>query len=231
MARPFRSFLKTCFRFAARLAMVWVTFTFLLVLIFKFINPSWNLTMQSRQWQGGENFEIRKTWVPIEKIGKNMQLAAICGEDQQFCNHFGFDFKSMQAAAVSNAKGRKVRGASTISQQTAKNVFLWGGRSYIRKAMEAWFTLLIETVWGKKRIMEVYLNIAETGKGIFGAEAAARHYYKKSAATLTRTQAAAISSILPSPQKWKPGAYPAARRQYLILRAMNKYGIKLTYLD
>lgn len=159
-----------------------------------------------------------------------MQLAVICGEDQHFNNHFGFDFAALKSAAEHNAKGGKVRGASTISQQTAKNVFLWNGGGYIRKGFEAWFTLLIEVIWGKQRIMEVYLNVAETGKGIFGMEAAAQTYFNKSSKSLTRMEAAAIASILPSPKKWRIGHSPASRRQILITRAMTRYGIELEYL-
>ncbi|MCC7298284.1 MAG: transglycosylase domain-containing protein, partial [Bacteroidia bacterium] len=124
----------------------------------------------------------------------------------------------------------KVRGASTISQQTAKNTFLWNGGGYFRKAFEAWFTFLIETIWGKKRIMEVYLNVAETGNGMYGIEAASQKYFGKPAKNLSASEAAAISSIFPSPKRWAIGRYPASSRQRLIYTAMTHYGIQLEYL-
>lgn len=223
---------KTAKRWTLRLFIGFIALSLILVLLFKWVNPPGTLTMLSRKITSDkEGFRLERHWVPIEKISRNMQLAVICGEDQNFCNHFGFDLKAIQAAAANNASGRKVRGASTISQQTAKNVFLWGGRSYIRKALEAWFTLLIEIIWGKERIMEVYLNVAETGDGLFGVEAAARRYYGVSASRLSQTQAAAIASIFPSPRKWKIGGRYASRRQYLILRSMRYYGIELKYLQ
>lgn len=218
-------------RWSIRLFLGFVAISLFLVLLFKWINPFYNFTMLRKNWSGAPDYHIQKKWVPIEKISRSMQLAVICGEDQNFNEHFGFDFKALKAAAANNAKGRKIRGASTISQQTAKNVFLWGGRSYIRKGLEAWFTLLIETIWGKKRIMEVYLNVAETGYGLFGVEAAAQQYYTIPASKLGKKQAAAIASILPSPVKWKLSSYPAVRRQHLILHAMNRYGIQLKYLE
>lgn len=218
-------------RWLIRLFLGFITLSLILVILFKWVNPTWNVTMLSRKWNSEkEGFTISKTWVPIEKINKNMQLAVICGEDQHYCEHFGFDFDALQKAAANNAKGKAVRGASTISQQTAKNVFLWGGRSYIRKGLEAWFTLLIEIIWGKERIMEVYLNVAETGDGLFGVEVAAQKYYHTTAQMLSQTQAAAIASIFPSPIRWKIRSKVASRRQYLILKAMRYYGIELCYL-
>lgn len=138
----------------------------------------------------------------------------IAAEDAKFCEHRGFDFEALQKAYENNESGRKIRGGSTISQQTAKNVFLWPGRSYVRKGLEAWFTVLIETFWGKKRIMEVYMNSIEYGSGIYGAEAAAQRYFGVSAAKLTQAQSARLAAILPSPLKWKvikPGKYVAKR--------------------
>jgi len=173
---------------------------------------------------------FQKKWVDIEQISTQMQLAAICGEDQHFTEHFGFDFHAISAAASHNARGKKVRGASTITQQTAKNVFLWNGGGYFRKAIEAWYTLLIEIIWGKKRIMEVYLNVAETGEGVFGVEAAANKYFHISASKLNTWHAVQIASILPSPRKWNMNKYPAYGRRHVILTAMNKYNIQLTYL-
>jgi monofunctional biosynthetic peptidoglycan transglycosylase len=159
-----------------------------------------------------------------------MQLAAICGEDQHFCQHWGFDIKAIKAAAEHNLKGGKKRGASTISQQTAKNVFLWEGRSWLRKGLEVWFTALIELVWGKERIMEVYLNVIETGEGLFGVEAAAKSYYGKSAAKLTKNEAAHIAGLLPCPRTCSLQSRFTYRRAQVIYHAMTRYGIELEYL-
>lgn len=215
-------------RTVIRIVLGFFILSILSVLFFKWVNPPTTINMLGQRISKGSALE--RKWKAIDEISPNMQLAVICGEDQQFNSHFGFDFGALKSAAVHNAKGGKIRGASTISQQTAKNVFLWNGGGYIRKGLEAWFTLLIETIWGKKRIMEVYLNVAETGNGTFGVEAAANRYFHTTAKKLNRGQAAAISSILPSPRKWKIGTQPAARRQSLILTAMNRYGIQLEYL-
>jgi monofunctional biosynthetic peptidoglycan transglycosylase len=144
---------------------------------------------------------VERTWVPLSRIAPAVPRAAIGAEDARFCEHRGFDFEAMEAAAAKNAAGKKLRGGSTISQQTAKNAFLWPGRSYVRKGLEAYFTVLIEAIWGKKRIMEVYLNIAEMGPGIYGVEAAAQHYFGVPAAKLSNAQAARIAAILPQPVK------------------------------
>ncbi len=147
---------------------------------------------------------LHKKWVPLEEISPYMIQAVIAGEDQKFMEHWGFDFKSMKKAYQYNKKGKKIRGGSTISQQAAKNVFLWPSRSYVRKAFEAYFTILIELFWSKRRIMEVYLNVIETGNGIYGVEMAARKYFNKSAKKLSKTEAAAIAACLPNPRKYKP---------------------------
>jgi monofunctional glycosyltransferase len=150
----------------------------------------------------GRNSKIYSDWTSYENISTEAALAVVASEDQQFPNHWGIDFKAMNNAFKYNMRGRKVRGASTISQQVAKNVFLWNGRSYIRKALEAYFTILIELIWGKKRILEVYLNVAETGPMTFGVEAASQRYYNKSAYSLTRNEAARIAAVLPSPLRF-----------------------------
>jgi monofunctional biosynthetic peptidoglycan transglycosylase len=142
-------------------------------------------------------------WVPLEEISPNLQKAVIASEDGNFLKHSGFDFKAMQKAFKNNSKGKKLKGGSTISQQTAKNVFLWQGRSYIRKGLEAYFTVLIELIWGKERIMEVYLNSIEMGNGVYGAQEAARHWYSKTAIDLTPREAAGIAAILPNPRKFQ----------------------------
>jgi monofunctional glycosyltransferase len=178
-----------------------------LVLLFKFVPVPFTPLMAIRYFENqaaGKNIDTQHDWVAIEDISKNMQKAVIASEDGNFFKHSGFDFKAMQEAALGNIKGEKLKGGSTISQQTAKNVFLWQGRSYVRKALEAYYTVLIELIWGKERIMEVYLNSIEMGDGVYGVQAACQHWYKKDCRSLTRNQAAGIAAILPNPRKYKP---------------------------
>jgi monofunctional biosynthetic peptidoglycan transglycosylase len=209
-----------------RILLWFIVLSFVWVLAIKWINPGTTLLMKSR----GKEYTIQKEWVDLNNISKNMQLAAICGEDQHFCQHWGFDLKDIKAAAEHNLKGGKKRGASTISQQTAKNVFLWEGRSWLRKGLEVWFTALIELVWGKERIMEVYLNVIETGEGLFGVEAAAKSYYGKSADKLSKNEAAHIAGLLPCPRTCSLQSRFTARRAQVIYHAMTRYGIELEYL-
>nr|WP_315198136.1 monofunctional biosynthetic peptidoglycan transglycosylase [uncultured Flavobacterium sp.] len=176
------------------------------VVLFKFVPVPFTPLMVIRYFENNgadkEN-HFSHNWEPIEKISMNLQKAVIASEDGTFLTHNGFDFIAMQKAYKSNERGRKVRGGSTISQQTAKNVFLWQGRSYVRKGLEAYFTVLIELIWGKKRIMEVYLNSIEMGDGVYGAYAATEHWYRRDASSLTMQQAAGIAAILPNPRKYK----------------------------
>ena len=151
---------------------------------------------------------ITKDWTPLSRIDRNMVDAAIAAEDGKFCQHNGFDKQAIEKAIKKNARGGRIRGGSTISQQAAKNVFLWQRGGYFRKGLEAWFTLLVENIWGKRRIMEVYLNVAETGIGTYGAEAGARRYYHHSAARLSPTEAARIAAVLPLP-KARPAVDPS----------------------
>ena len=165
-----------------------------------------------------------KKWVPIEDISKNMILAVIASEDNKFMTHHGFSFEDMQKAFKHNQKGKRIRGGSTISQQTAKNVFLWHKRSYLRKGLEAYFTVLIEIFWSKERIMEVYLNSIEMGDGIYGVEAASLEYFGVHASELTKSQAALIAVCLPNPRKYSP-VNPSSyitRRKNAILSVMRK---------
>ena len=153
---------------------------------------------------------VARDWVALEEMSPAMARAVIAAEDSRFCSHSGFDLEAIQQAAERNARGKRLRGGSTISQQTAKNAFLWPGRSYVRKALEAWFTLLIELIWDKHRIMEVYLNIAEMGPGVYGAQAAAQHWFGKDAARLGSQEAARLAAILPQPEvrnPARPGPY------------------------
>jgi monofunctional biosynthetic peptidoglycan transglycosylase len=176
------------------------------VILFKFVPVPFTPLMAIRAIEhNSENKEMicSHDWVALEYISPNLQKAVIASEDGLFLEHNGFDFKSMQKAFESNQKGKKLKGGSTISQQTAKNVFLWQGRSYLRKGLEAYFTVLIELIWGKERIMEVYLNSIEMGDGVYGAQAAAKHWYKKEARNLTKYEAAGIAAILPNPRKFK----------------------------
>lgn len=205
----------------------------LLVVLFKWITVPFTPLMITRaieQKMDGQEMTCSHDWVPLEDISVNLQKAVIASEDGNFLKHNGFDFKAMQKAFKNNNRGKKLKGGSTISQQTAKNVFLWQGRSYIRKGLEAYFTFLIELVWGKERIMEVYLNSIEMGKGVYGAEAAAEHWYRTDAKDLTKIQAAGIAAILPNPRKYKAtnSSSYIERRKGKIVRVMNHVG-KLEY--
>ena len=191
---------------------IWKTFlwfniiSLLLVLFYKFVTvpftPLMGIRMIEQQFDGKE-IVYSHDWVPIDSISQNLQKAVIASEDANFLKHNGFDFDAIEKAMKNNKKGKKLKGGSTISQQTAKNVFLWQGRSYFRKGLEAYFTVLIEFFWSKERIMEVYLNSIEMGNGVYGAQAACRYWYQKDAKSLTRTQAASIAAILPNPRKFK----------------------------
>jgi monofunctional glycosyltransferase len=178
---------------------IWlVVISLALVLLFKFVPPPVTLTMAT------DPNGFAKDWAPLSRIDRTMIDAAIAGEDVRFCEHNGFDRAAIELALQRNAGGRRLRGGSTISQQTAKNVFLWQGSGwtrYLRKAPEVWFTFLIERVWGKRRIMEVYLNVAETGIGTYGVEAGAQRYYRHSAARLSPIEAARIAAALPAPKR------------------------------
>jgi monofunctional glycosyltransferase len=180
--------------------------------------------------QAGKDMVCSHKWVPLEDISLNLPKAVVASEDGFFLKHNGFDFTAMNKAFKSNLKGKKLKGGSTISQQTAKNVFLWQGRSYVRKVLEAYFTVLIEVFWGKERIMEVYLNSIEMGDGVYGAEAASKHWFHKSAKNLTKYEAASIAVILPNPRKYKArnSSSYIERRKNKTLRVMRQVG-KLEY--
>jgi len=215
-------------------AMLWfVGLSILFVLIFKWVPIPFTPLMITRiiefKMDGNEAIYSHK-WVPLEEISPNLQKAVIASEDGNFLKHSGFDFKAMQKAFTNNSKGRKLKGGSTISQQTAKNVFLWQGRSYLRKGLEAYFTVLIELIWGKERIMEVYLNSIEMGNGVYGAQEAARHWYTTTAVKLTPREAAGIAAILPNPRKFKASNSSSyiERRKGKIMRVMRQIG-KIDY--
>jgi monofunctional biosynthetic peptidoglycan transglycosylase len=177
----------------------------------------------------GQDMHSSRDWVPIEEISPNLQKAVIASEDDRFLIHHGFNFEAMYKAYKSNKKGKKIKGGSTISQQTAKNVFLWQGRSYVRKILEAYFTVLIELLWSKERIMEVYLNSIEMGDGVYGAQAAAQHWFHKDAVNLTKREAASIAAILPNPLKYKATKSSGyiERRKGRIIKLMRY--VKLEY--
>lgn len=178
------------------MAVVWfVGVSFALVLLYRFVPVPVTATMLI------DEHGITKDWEPLSRIDRNMVSAVIAGEDGKFCEHHGFDREAIEKAIQRNQQGGRIRGGSTISQQTAKNVFLWQGGGYFRKGLEAWFTLLIENLWGKRRIMEVYLNVAETGIGTYGVPAGAERYFHHSAARLSRSEAARMAAALPLPKE------------------------------
>jgi monofunctional biosynthetic peptidoglycan transglycosylase len=177
-------------------------------------------------WDGDFAYRNRYQWVPLEKISPQAALAVIASEDQRFPFHAGFDFESIRQAVRHNARGGKIRGASTLSQQVAKNLFLWKGRGWVRKAVEAGITGLIELFWPKERILEMHLNIAEFGRGTYGVQAAAQRFYKKDAARLTRRESATLAAVLPAPRQWRvdaPGPR-VQRRRDAIMRQMRLLG-------
>ncbi len=182
-------------RYTARAIAAFITLTLVLVVAFKWLPVPVTATMIM------DGNGITKDWESLDNIDRNLVSAVIASEDQRFCQHSGFDTEAIEQAMRENLEGGKIRGGSSISQQTAKNVFLWQGGGYFRKALEAWFTFWIELVWGKRRIMEVYLNVAETGIGTYGAEAGSRRYFGHSAARMSRDEASRMAAALPSPKK------------------------------
>lgn len=187
--------IRSLTRFLFKFLVGFIGLSLALVLLFKFVPVPVTATMVL------DGNGITKDWEPLSQIDRNMVRAVIAAEDGKFCTHDGFDREAIETAMRENAQGGRIRGGSTISQQTAKNVFLWQGGGYFRKGLEAYFTLLIEKIWGKRRIMEVYLNVAETGIGTYGAEAGAQRYFGKSASSLTTLEAARMAAALPLPKK------------------------------
>jgi monofunctional biosynthetic peptidoglycan transglycosylase len=183
------------------------------------------------QKMDGKTMKLSKDWVSLEEIAPSLQLAVVCSEDQNYLKHNGFDFEAIEKAMDYNETHKRTRGASTISQQTAKNVFLWPGRSYIRKGFEVYFTFLIETIWNKERIMEVYLNVIEMGDGVYGAQAASKTFFNKDAKHISKSEAATIAAVLPNPIRFnagKPSSYIQGRRSW-IMNQMNMWGGILNY--
>jgi monofunctional glycosyltransferase len=199
------------------------------VIIHSKINPPFTLLMFSRvieQMSNDKDIKLKHEWISIDHISPSLVQAVVTSEDNHFMEHYGVDWKAIQKAIRHNQNHSRIKGGSTISQQTAKNVYLWQGRTYIRKGVELYYTLLMETFWSKKRIMEMYLNMIEMGDGIYGAQMAAKTYFKKPAQNLTKGEAALIAGALPNPRKRNP-AHPSrylSGRQIIILRNMNKIG-------
>ena len=221
--------IKRFFKYILKLILWLFGFSIVIVIFFKWVPVPITPLMLIRnieQLQDDKKLVLKHDWVPIEAISKNLQLAVICSEDQNFLAHNGFDMEAIEKAIEHNKKGKRIRGASSISQQTAKNVFLWPQRSWFRKGLETYFTFLIELFWSKERIMEVYLNSIEMGNGVYGVEAASQFWFKKPAIKLNRNEAAAIAAILPNPRRYR--ANPATNyiqgRKNWIVRQMNFFG-------
>lgn len=226
--------LRRIFRILLRIILFFLVLSIGSVVLFRWVPVPLTPLMLIRcveQKVDGQKMTLKHDWVPLEEISPKLQLAVVCSEDQNYLKHYGFDFKAIEKAMKANEEGRKLRGASTISQQTAKNVFLWPGRSYLRKGFEVYFTLLIELFWSKERIMEVYLNSIEMGKGVYGAEAAAEYWFHKSASKLTKDESAAIAAILPAPLRYvaNPAGNYVEKRKTWIKRQMSFWGNQLDY--
>ncbi|WP_395021807.1 monofunctional biosynthetic peptidoglycan transglycosylase [Dongia sp.] len=220
-APPKRGLVRRVLRFVARAIGLFLLISVFWTALYAWLPVPLTPLMVIRLVQG---HGFSKDWVSYEEISPNLPRAAIAAEDSGYCAHRGFEWEAIQKAWNRNAKSKRIRGGSTISNQTAKNAFLWPDRTYIRKALEYYFTGLIELMWGKKRILEVYLNVVEFGPGIYGAEAAAQTYFKKPASQLSGREAALLVAVLPSPLKWsvaKPGPYVQSRTATIMARMMD----------
>jgi monofunctional biosynthetic peptidoglycan transglycosylase len=212
-----------------RLGLWFIALSLVLTLLLRWLPVPLTGLMVERKldaWLQGRQLVLQHEWQPWEQLPDSLKMAVIAGEDQKFAVHHGFDLDAIAAAFEHNAQGGRLRGGSTISQQVAKNLFLWSGRSWLRKGLEAWFTLLIETLWPKQRILEVYLNSVEWGDGIFGAEAAARQHFRRSAPYLSETQSSQLAAVLPAPLRWSAANPPAQvqRRAAWIRVQMRQLG-------
>jgi len=218
--------IKKIVRFSGKLLLWFLALSIFSVILFKWIPVPFTPLMITRAIENkldGKEMICSHDWEPIENISVYLQKAVIASEDGNFLTHYGFDFNAIQKAMENNERGKKLKGGSTISQQTSKNVFLWQGRSYVRKGLEAYFTVLIELIWGKERIMEVYLNSIEMGNGVYGAQAASKYWYRKNAAALSKKEAASIAAILPNPRKFSAtnSSSYINRRKGRIVKHMN----------
>ncbi len=205
------------------LVFMFILVSVLAVLSLRWINPLFTAFMAESQvsaWLSRDSdYVSRHSWVALDRISPNLPLAVVASEDQKFPDHWGFDVEAIEKAYALNQHSHKVRGASTISQQVAKNLYLWSGRSYFRKGLEAYFTVLIEALWPKRRILEIYLNVAEFGSGTYGAEAAAQRFFHKPASRLSRSDAAVLAAVLPNPQRYSatsPSRYVQQRRDWIL---------------
>jgi monofunctional glycosyltransferase len=205
------------------LLLAWLLFTSIPVLLLRWLHPLTTAFMLEARAQAAlareRGYRTDFRWVSLEQISPNAAIAVIAAEDQQFPFHAGFDFNSIREAVRASERGRRLRGASTISQQVAKNLFLWSGRSFVRKGLEAYFTVLIESMWPKERILEMYLNVAQFGNGIYGVQAAAERYWRKPAARLTSSEAALLAAVLPNPERLhaeRPSRYVMSRRDWIL---------------
>ncbi len=208
-----------------RLIYILILANILFIVWGKFFNPPITLTQVGGILDYGK---LERDYISYDEMGNNVKKAVIASEDQAFFTHNGFDYKAIEKAMAHNQKGKKLRGGSTISQQTAKNIFLWQGRSWLRKGLETIYTFIIELVWGKDVILERYLNSIEMGQGVFGVEAASNYYFKKSSRNLTKSEAAWIATILPSPKKYdpkNPSSYLQKKHRW-IMRQMNNVNLK-----
>lgn len=227
--RSLRRFMRLLWRFVWRGVLAFALLSVAIVLLFSAVPPPGSMVMVERKvqsWINSEPIRIQRQWRSWDSLSANAKLAVIAAEDQRFPHHGGFDLVELRRALQASQDGGRLRGASTLSQQTAKNVFLWTGRSWARKGLEAWFTLLIETLWSKQRILEVYLNVAEWDSGVFGLEAASQHYFGVSGNSLTERQASLLAAILPSPRT-RSAARPDAqveRRSQWIRQQMRNLG-------
>jgi len=219
--------LKTALKYFGKFLLVFFIYSIGLTLIYRmvpvYLTPLMAIRLVEQAFDEKREVGLVKDWVPLDRISRHMPQAVIAAEDQKFLDHFGFDVEAIQKALEGNKAGKNLKGGSTISNQTAKNVFLWPERSYLRKGLEAYFTFLIEIFWSKDRIIEVYLNVIETGDGIYGVEAAAQRFYKKPAAELNPAEAAMITAVLPNPLRWSPLSPTQYNyeRQNWILRNMS----------
>ncbi|GAA4245321.1 monofunctional biosynthetic peptidoglycan transglycosylase [Winogradskyella damuponensis] len=218
--------MKKLFRFFGKLLLWSIILSIGFVVLYKYIPIPGTPLMAIRYFEDNESKMWEHNWVPIENMSEHIQLAVICSEDQKFLDHNGFDIEAIEKAYEYNKKGKRIRGGSTISQQTAKNVFLWPERSWLRKGLETYFTFLIENIWSKERILEVYLNSIEMGPNIYGVDAAAQHWFNKTAANLSAYEAAAIASILPNPRTYRanPATNYIQKRKQWIVKQMQFYG-------
>jgi monofunctional biosynthetic peptidoglycan transglycosylase len=225
-----KNFLTSCWRFSLKAGLFFVLFSVLLVIVLRWLPVSYTPLMFIRyvQHDGKVKAKIEHEWISRNDIPNHLQLAVVCCEDQRFLTHHGFDFEEIKKQMEKAEKGQKHGGASTISQQTAKNVFLWPSSTYVRKGFEAWFTVLIELFWGKKRILEVYLNSIEFGDGIYGCEEASQHFFHKHASQLSFDQSAQLAVVLPNPLVFnagRPSEYLVGRRDDALVQMRNFGGV------